>query len=134
MEETIIEPHRYQRFVRANGIPYAFVKLTLDEFMFTEIPDDAKWCFKSVEYDEERNITAYELRTLPEFVAWSRVVGDDVYIMLCACQAPTWRQKAVTFDDLDEWDNYLGFVFGITFDEWMTYEEVLPILEEQTEI
>jgi len=124
MEDEIPEVP-YARFMRPNGIPYAYVKLTLEEYLDTEVPIEAKWgSTTDGTLDENGDLVRYA-RPLSEFAPHVMIDEEhkEVFMLLCACSKPSVRQNPVTPADLDEWDAYLNAVFSIDSSKWLTFDE-----------
>lgn len=133
--EVAVDPYAIYRSKR--GTPRVYVELSEDDYLNTPVPENAKWAIKSCEYDDEGNVISAEVRPLPEFAPHHIKDPEtgSVFLLLCAVERPSVRQKRVTVADIEEWDMYLQYCFDITQEDWMTYEEVLslvPSLDRQT--
>lgn len=116
---TELEPHKYDKFLHTNGLAYAFLEVPV-AFLDQQMPDYANWAV--AEEDEEGNATEY--KTLGEYTISQvpSIDGTTVVITLAAMESPTYRTPAITYDDLQDWEDWLG-LHGYTLDDWLTIEE-----------
>jgi len=122
-----LEPHKYDKFLHSNGVGYAFLELPV-AVLEQQMPDYANWAV--AEEDEEGNPTEY--KTLGEYTIGQvpSIDGTTVVITLAAMEAKTYRTPAITYDDLQDWEDWLG-LHGYTIDNWLTIEERNTLLKSE---
>lgn len=114
-----LEPHKYDKFRHTNGVAYAFLEVPV-AFLDQQMPDYANWAVEEVD-EEGRPI---EIKTLGEYTIGQvlSIDGTKVVITLAAMQAATYRTPAITYDDMQDWEDWLG-LHGYTIDDWLTITE-----------
>ena len=119
LDEEVVEPHKYDKFLHTNGVAYAFLEVPV-AFLDQQMPDYSNWAV--AEEDEEGNPTEY--KTLGEYTIGQipSIDGTTVVITLAAMEAQTYRTPAITYDDLQDWEDWLG-LHEYTLDDWLTIEE-----------
>ena len=122
-----LEPHKYDKFRHTNGVAYAFLEVPVD-FLNQQMPDYANWAVEEV--DEEGN--PIEIKTLGEYTIGQvlSIDGTKVVITLAAMQATTYRTPAITYDDMQDWEDWLG-LHGYTIDDWLTIAERNTLLASE---
>lgn len=124
LDEEVVEPHKYDKFLHTNGVPYAFLEVPV-AFLDQQMPDYANWAVAAT--DEDGNPTEY--KTLGEYTIGkvTSIDGTTVVISLAAMQAETYRTPAVTYDDLQDWEDWLG-LHDYTIEDWLTIAERATLL------
>ena len=121
---TELEPHKYDKFLHTNGVPYAFLEVPV-AFLDELIPEGANWSNKGDEENpEQKNVGEYSL---------SKISSNDnskVIINLAAMEAPTYRTPALTYNDLQDWETWLN-TKEYTINDWLTIEETLALLDTE---
>jgi hypothetical protein len=122
-----LEPHKYDKFRHTNGVAYAFLEVPVD-FLNQQMPDYANWAVEEV--DEEGN--PIEIKTLGEYTIGQvlSIDGTKVVITLAAMQAATYRTPAITYDDMQDWEDWLG-LHGYTIDDWLTIADRNTLLASE---
>lgn len=122
-----LEPHKYDKFLHTNGVAYAFLEVPV-AFLDQQMPDYANWAVEEV--DEEGN--PIEIKTLGEYTIGQVLSIDEtkVVITLAAMQAPTYRTPAITYDDMQDWEDWLG-LHGYTIDDWLTIADRNTLLASE---
>ena len=126
MSDDILEfePHKYDKFLHTNGVPYAFLEVPV-AFLDELIPEGANWSNKGDEENpEQKNVGEYSL---------SKISSNDnskVIINLAAMEAPTYRTPALTYNDLQDWETWLN-TKEYTINDWLTIEETLALLDTE---
>jgi hypothetical protein len=118
---------KYEKFYK-NGVIYAFVETPV-EFLQTLIPKEAKWGITDQVYDDEGKLTSYTQKIVDDFTIGQVKSIDETKVVfaLAAMEAPTFRTKAVTEQDIDDWSYYLNY-FKITDDQWLNIEEYQTLI------
>ena len=127
LDEEVVKPHKYDKFLHSNGVPYAFLELPV-AVLEQQMPDYANWAVEAT--DEEGNPT--EIKTLSEYTL-SKTFSIDktkVVIALAAMQAETYRTPALTYNDLEDWEGWFDLL-GYTIDNWLTIEERNTLLNSE---
>ena len=104
--------HKYDKFLHSNGVLYAFLEVPAS-FLNELIPEGANWSAKE---DGQKNVGEYSI---------GKIYSTDnskVIISLAAMEAQTYRTPAITYDDLQDWEDWLG-LHGYTIDDWLTIKE-----------
>ncbi len=127
LDEEVIIPHRYDKFLHTNGVPYAFLELPV-AMLEQQMPDYANWAVEAT--DEDGNPT--EIKTLGEYTLSKifSIDGTKVIIALAAMEAETYRTPALTYDDLQDWETWLD-TKGYTIDSWLTIAERATLLASE---
>lgn len=120
-------PHKYDKFVHTNGIPYAYLEVPI-EFLSEELPIEATWSAKTVDDDG----VSTSQRTIEEYSISIRKSIDETkaIINLAATVAPTYRVPILTYSDLQDWETWLD-TKGHTIDNWLTVSERNTLLETE---
>jgi hypothetical protein len=116
-EPVPVIPHKYDKFLHTNGVAYAFLEVPVD-FLNQQMPDYANWAVEEV--DEEGN--PIEIKTLGEYT-----IGQ---VLSIAMQAATYRTPAINYDDMQDWEDWLG-LHGYTIDDWLTIAERNTLLASE---
>ena len=124
LDEIVVEPHKYDKFLHNNGVPYAFLEVPV-AFLDQQMPDYANWAVAAT--DEDGNPT--EIKTLGEYTIGkvTSIDGTTVVISLAAMQAERYRTPAVTYDDFQDWEDWLG-LHDYTIEDWLTIAERATLL------
>ena len=121
LDNEVIEPHKYDKFLHNNGVPYAFLEATV-AFLDETIPEGANWSNKGTEDEpEQKNVGEYTLGKIYS------IDNSKVIISLAAMQAETYRAPALTYDDLQDWETWLD-TKGYTINNWLTIAERATLL------
>ena len=114
MSDTLvdIEPHKYDKFLHSNSVPYAYLEVPV-AFLDETIPEGANWSAKE---DGQKTVGEY---TLNRQVSLD---GVKVIIALAAMEAETYRTPAVTYDDLQDWETWLD-TKSYSINDWLTIAE-----------
>ena len=118
-EDRVAVPHKYDKFVHSNGMPYAYLEVPI-EFLSEELPTDATWSIKENETQ----------KTIEEYAIWIKKSNDETKAIVClmGTVAPTYRVPKFTYDDLQDWETWLD-TKERTIDTWLTIEERNTLLE-----
>jgi hypothetical protein len=118
-EDIVAVPHKYDKFVHSNGMPYAYLEVPI-EFLSEELPIDATWSAKEDELQ----------KTIEEYAIWIQKSNDETkaVIGLMATVNPTYRIPKFTKDDLQDWETWLD-TKGYSIDNFLTIEERNTLLE-----
>ncbi len=128
-DETTPEEAPYADYaVTKNGVTaYVAYRIIDTDLLEQDAPDECEWA-RTYTYDDEGEQTGHTLCTLGELLGYKRDLGDGTtLIKLSACQYCTGRKKAVTADDLAEWEAYFE-----SSDDWLTKaaaQEIITSLE-----
>jgi hypothetical protein len=123
LDDEPVIPHKYDKFRHTNGVAYAFLEVPI-ELLNQQMPDYANWAV--IKDDEGQPI---EIKTLGEY-AINVVISVDntkAVIALAAMQAPVYRTPALTYDDLQDWEDWLDLL-GYNINEWLTIAERAALL------
>ena len=126
-EDRVAVPHKYDKFVHSNGMPYAYLEIPI-AFLSEELPTDATW--SASEVDDDGNST--KQKTIEEYAIWIKKSNDETkaIIGLMATVAPTYRVSKFTKDDLQDWETWLD-TKEHTIDTWLTIEERNTLLDSE---
>jgi hypothetical protein len=127
LDDEPVIPHKYDKFLYTNGVAYAFLEVPV-AFLDQQMPDYANWAVEEV--DEEGN--PIEIKTLGEYTIGQvlSIDGTKVVITLAAMQAATYRTPAITYDDMQDWEDWLG-LHGYTIDDWLTIADRNTLLASE---
>ena len=127
LDDEVVEPHKYDKFLHTNGVPYAFLELPV-AMLEQQMPDYANW---AVEETDEEGVPT-EIKTLGEYTLSKifSIDGTKVIIALAAMEAETYRTPALTYDDLQDWETWLD-TKGYTIDNWLTIAERATLLASE---
>ena len=112
-----LEPHKYDKFLHTNGVPYAFLEVPVS-FLNEVIPEGANWSAKE---DGQKNVGEYSL---------GKIYSTDnskVIITLAAMEAETYRTPALTYDDLQDWETWLN-TKEYTIEDFLTIADRATLL------
>lgn len=117
-EEHVEIPHKYEKFIYAKRVAYAFLEVPVS-FLTQVMPTDAD---EASITDFDGNITS--TRTLDEYTLGKIYSLDNtkVIITLGASDLSGSRRRSVNFDDLQDWETWLN-TKGYTIDNWLTVAE-----------
>ena len=120
-EDIVSVPHKYDKFVHSNGMPYAYLEVPI-AFLSEELPTDATW---SIKEDESQKI-------IEEYAIWIKKSNDETkaIIGLMATVNPTYRVPKFTYNDLQDWETWLN-TKGYSMDNFLTLEERNTLLETE---
>ena len=126
-EDIVAVPHKYDKFVHTNGIPYAHLEVPI-AFLSEELPIEATWSAKTVDDDG----VSTSQKTIEEYSISIRKSIDETKAIIClaATVAPTYRVPILTYDDLQDWETWLD-TKGHTIDSWLTVSERNTLLETE---
>ena len=118
-EDIVSVPHKYDKFVHSNGMPYVYLEVPI-AFLAEELPTDATW---SIKEDESQ-------KTIEEYAIWIEKSNDETKAIIClmATVAPTYRVSKFTYNDLQDWETWLD-TKGYSIDNFLTLEERNVLLE-----
>lgn len=124
-EDRVAVPHKYDKFVHSNGMPYAYLEVPIT-FLSEELPTDATWSANEV--DDNGNST--KQKTIEEYAIWIKKSNDETkaIIGLMATVNPTYRIPKFTKDDLQDWETWLD-TKGYGIDDLLTIVERNTLLE-----
>ena len=120
-EDIVSVPHKYDKFVHSNGMPYAYLEVPI-AFLSEELPTDATWSIK--EDESQKNIEEYAI--------WIKKSNDETkaIIGLMATVNPTYRVPKFTYNDLQDWETWLD-TKGYSIDNFLTLEERNTLLDSE---
>jgi len=126
-EDIVSVPHKYDKFVHSNGMPYAYLEVPI-AFLAEELPTDATWSANEV--DDNGNST--KQKTIEEYAIWIKKSNNETkaIIGLMATVNPTYRVSKFTKDDLQDWETWLD-TKEHTIDTWLTIEERNTLLDSE---
>ena len=126
-EDIVSVPHKYDKFVHSNGMPYAYLEVPI-AFLAEELPTDATWSANEV--DDNGNST--KQKTIEEYAIWIKKSNDETkaIIGLMATVAPTYRVSKFTKDDLQDWETWLD-TKEYSIDNFLTLEERNTLLDSE---
>tara|TARA_Y100000004_G_scaffold52108_1_gene57769 strand:- start:1473 stop:1877 length:405 start_codon:yes stop_codon:yes gene_type:complete len=126
-EDIVAVPHKYDKFVHNNGMPYAYLEVPIT-FLSEELPTDATW--SASEVDDNGNST--KQKTIEEYVIWKQKSNDETkaVIGLMGTIAPTYRVRMFGKNDLQDWETWLD-TKGYSIDNFLTIEERNTLLESE---
>ena len=124
-EDRVAVPHKYDKFVHSNGMPYAYLEVPIT-FLSEELPTDATW--SASEVDDNGN--SIKQKTIEEYAIWIKKSNDETkaIIGLMATVNPTYRIPKFTKDDLQDWETWLD-TKGYGIDDLLTIVERNTLLE-----
>ena len=124
-EDIVAVPHKYDKFVHSNDMPYAYLEVPI-AFLSEELPTDATW--SASEVDDDGNST--KQKTIEEYVIWIQKSNDETkaVIGLMATLESSYRVPKFTKDDLQDWETWLD-TKGYSIDNFLTIEERNTLLE-----
>ena len=127
LDDEVIEPHKNDKFLHTNGVPYAFLELPV-AMLEQQMPDYANW---AVEATDEEGVPT-EIKTLGEYTLSKifSIDGTKVIIALAAMEAETYRTPALTYDDLQDWEDWFDLL-GYTIDSWLTIDQRNTLLNSE---
>jgi hypothetical protein len=127
LDDEPVIPHKYDKFRHTNGVAYAFLEVPV-AFLDQQMPDYANWAVEEV--DEEGN--PIEIKTLGEYTIGQVLSIDEtkVVITLAAMQSPNYRTPAITYDDMQDWEDWLG-LHKYTIDDWLTIADRNTLLASE---
>jgi len=116
LDEEVVEPHKYDKFLHTNGVPYAFLEVPV-AFLNEVIPEGANWSDKGDEENpEQKNVGEYTLGKIYS------LDNTKVIITIGATRSVGFRGRSVNYDDVQDWETWLD-TKGYTIDDWLTIEE-----------
>jgi len=116
LDEEVVEPHKYDKFLHTNGVPYAFLEVPV-AFLNEVIPEGANWSDKGDEENpEQKNVGEYTLGKIYS------LDNTKVIITIGATRSVGFRGRSVNYDDVQDWETWLN-TKGYTIDDWLTIEE-----------
>ena len=120
-EDIVSVPHKYDKFVHSNGMPYAYLEVPI-AFLAEELPTDATW---SIKEDESQKI-------IEEYAIWIKKSNDETKAIIClmATFDATYRVPKFTKDDLQDWETWLD-TKGYSIDNFLTLEERNTLLKTE---
>ena len=120
-EDIVSVPHKYDKFVHSNGMPYAYLEVPI-AFLAEELPTDATW---SIKEDESQ-------KTIEEYAIWIEKSNDETKAIIClmATVAPTYRVSKFTYNDLQDWETWLD-TKGYSIDNFLTLEERNTLMDSE---
>ena len=126
-EDRVAVPHKYDKFVHSNGMPYAYLEVPI-AFLSEELPTDATW--SASEVDDNGN--SIKQRTIEEYAIWIKKSNDETkaIIGLMGTVASTYRVPKFTKDDLQDWETWLD-TKGYSIEDFITIEERNTLLETE---
>jgi hypothetical protein len=124
-EDIVSVPHKYDKFVHSNGMPYAYLEVPI-AFLTEELPTNATW--SASEVDDNGNST--KQKTIEEYAIWIKKSNDESKAIIClmATVNPTYRVSKFTYNDLQDWETWLD-TKGYSIDNFLTLEERNVLLE-----
>lgn len=120
LDEEVFEPHKYDKFLHSNGVPYAFLEVPV-AFLDEVIPEGANWSAKE---DGQKNVGEYSI---------GKIYSTDnskVIINLAAMQAETYRTPSLTYDDLQDWETWLN-TKSYTIEDFLTIADRATLLASE---
>ena len=126
-EDIVSVPHKYDKFVHSNGMPYVYLEVPI-AFLAEELPTDATW--SASEVDDNGNST--KQKTIEEYAIWIKKSNDETkaIIGLMATINPTYRVPKFTYNDLQDWETWLD-TKGYSIDNFLTLEERNTLLKTE---
>ena len=126
-EDIVSVPHKYDKFVHSNGMPYAYLEVPI-AFLAEELPTDATWSANEV--DDNGNST--KQKTIEEYAIWIKKSNNETkaIIGLMATVNPTYRVSKFTKDDLQDWETWLD-TKEYSIDNFLTLEERNTLLDSE---
>ena len=126
-EDIVSVPHKYDKFVHSNGMPYAYLEVPI-AFLDEQLPTDATW--SASEVDDNGNSTKH--KTIEEYAIWIKKSNDETkaIIGLMATVNPTYRVPKFTYNDLQDWETWLD-TKGYSIDNFLTLEERNTLLDSE---
>ena len=130
-EDIVVVPHKYDKFVHSNGIPYAYLEVPV-AFLSEELPTEADYSAKewSVPTDIDEEQTPVSQKTIEEYVIWKQKSTDETKAIIClmATLESSYRVPIFTYNDLQDWETWLN-TKGYSIDNFLTIEERNTLLE-----
>lgn len=126
-EDTVDEVvvHKYDKFRHLNGDAYAFLEVPV-AFLEEDMPLDADWATFE---DEEGDLVVKDLGAYALTKDYS-LDNTTAVIRLAAMEDATYRSPNMTYDDLQDWETWLGDK-GYTIEDFLTIEEYKALLETE---
>ena len=116
-----LEPHKYDKFLHTNGVPYAYLEVPV-AFLDEIIPEEANWSNKGDEENpEQKNVGEYSI---------GKIYSTDnskVIISLAAMEDETYRTPALTYDDLQDCETWLD-TKEYTIEDFLTIADRATLL------
>jgi len=114
-------PHKYDKFVHSNGMPYAYLEVPI-AFLSEELPTDATWSTKE----------NGSQKTIEEYAIWIKKSNDETKAIVClmATFDATYRVSKFTKDDLQDWETWLD-TKEYSIDNFLTLEERNTLLDSK---
>ncbi len=124
LDEEVVEPHKYDKFLHTNGVPYAFLEVPV-AFLNEVIPEGANWSDKGDEENpEQKNVGEYTLGKIYS------LDNTKVIITIGATRSVGFRGRSVNYDDVQDWETWLD-TKGYTIDNFLTIADRATLLASE---